>query len=141
MDRGAKPDRFVVMLRAMICYTFANVDKSRYAAAMKGEHVGEFEELVLLTVYGLGSEPYGVTIQEALERAAERQVSIGAVYAALDRLERKGYVKSRIGGSTKERGGRRKRFFSVSRSGAIVLGNMRRIRERMWQQIEEGTPS
>ncbi len=125
----------------MICYTFANVDKSRYAAAMKGEHVGEFEELVLLTVYGLGSEAYGVTIQEALERAAERQVSIGAVYAALDRLERKGYVKSRIGGSTKERGGRRQRFFSVSRSGAIVLGNMRRIRERMWQQIEEGTPS
>ncbi len=108
---------------------------------MKGEHVGEFEELVLLTVYGLASEAYGVTIQEALERAAERQVSIGAVYAALDRLERKGYVKSRIGGSTKERGGRRKRFFSVSRSGAVVLGNMRRIRERMWQQIEEGTAS
>ena len=84
---------------------------------MKGEHVGEFEELVLLTVYGLGSEAYGVTIQEALERAAERLVSMGAVYAALDRLERKSYVKSRTGGRTKERGGRRKRFFSVSPPG------------------------
>ncbi len=108
---------------------------------MKGEHVGEFEELVLLTVYGLGSEAYGVTIQEALERAAERQVSLGAVYAALDRLERKGYVRSRTGGRTKVRGGRRKRFFSVSRLGAAVLGNIRRIRERMWQQIEDGTTS
>jgi PadR family transcriptional regulator PadR len=112
-----------------------------YRPGVKGEHVGEFEELILLTVYGLGREAYGVTIQEAIERAAERQVSIGAVYAALDRLERKGYVKSRTGGQTKERGGRRKRFFTVSRSGVAVLGNMRRIRERMWQQIEDGTLS
>jgi DNA-binding PadR family transcriptional regulator len=103
---------------------------------MKGNHLGEFEELVLLTVYGAEGEAYGVTIQEKLEESVERRVSIGAVYAALDRLEGKGYLKSWTGGATEERGGRRKRFFKTTRSGIAVLKDMRRIRERIWREIE-----
>ena len=108
---------------------------------MKGNHLGEFEELVLLTVYGLGDDAYGVTIQQVLEVGAERSVSIGAVYAALDRLERKRCLRSKIGGATKERGGRRKRFFAITKNGVAVLEDMRRIREKMWRQLERTGPS
>ncbi len=103
---------------------------------MKGNHLGEFEELVLLTIYSLGDDAYGVTIQQALEEGAERSVSIGAVYAALDRLERKRCLRSRVGGATSQRGGRRKRFFRITRFGIAVLTDMRRIREKMWHQLE-----
>ena len=103
---------------------------------MKGERLGEFEELVLLTVYGLGSEAYGVPIVEKLEKDTERSVSLGAVYAALNRLEKKGHLRSKVGGVTKERGGRRKRFFQVTKPGLHVLGEMRRIREKIWRQLD-----
>lgn len=107
---------------------------------MKGDRLAEFEELVLLTVYGLGEQAYGVTIQEKLERHAERPVSLGAVYAALDRLERKGHLRSSLGGATHERGGRRKRFFAVTRAGLQAVREARRIREKIWRAIEAGAP-
>lgn len=87
-----------------------------------------FEELVLLTVASLGDEAYGVTVQEKLEADTRAAVSIGAVYAVLDRLERKGYVRSWVGGATAERGGRRKRYFKASASGLAALREMDRIR-------------
>jgi len=102
---------------------------------MKGERLGEFEEIVLLATYGLAGEAYGVTIQRRLEAAIGRNATIGAVYSALDRLERKGYLKSRIGGATHERGGRRKRFFTATRQGVKALEAMRADREAMWNLV------
>lgn len=103
---------------------------------MKGERLGEFEELVLLTVCNLSDNAYGVTIQETLEQEANRTVSVGAIYAALDRLSRKGFVESWVGGATEERGGRRKRFYRVTSAGIAGLKEMRRVREKLWQGLE-----
>lgn len=103
---------------------------------MKGTHIGEFEELVLLAVYSIDGEAYGVPLQEKLEELLDRGVSLGAVYAALDRLERKGHVHSWVGGATGERGGRRKRYFAITASGVAVLKRVRRVRERIWREIE-----
>jgi len=102
---------------------------------MKGDYLGAFEELVLLAVAGEGDDAYGVSVQERVERDAERPVSLGAVYAALDRLQRKSYVTSWIGDAGEYRGGRRKRHFAVTAEGRAVLGDMRRIRDRMWRSL------
>ena len=104
---------------------------------MKGERLGEFEEIVLLAAYGLGGDAYGVTIQQRLEESIGRGATIGAVYAALDRLERKRHLKSRVGGATHERGGRRKRFFKITLAGVQALETMRADREEMWGLVED----
>lgn len=104
---------------------------------MKGERIGEFEELVLLTVYGLGAGAYGAAIQGKLERDVERPVSLGAVYAALARLEQKGYLTSWVGGATRQRGGRRKRYFVIADPGVAALNEMRRIRQKIWRALDE----
>jgi PadR family transcriptional regulator, regulatory protein PadR len=87
------------------------------------EGLGEFEQLALLAVYRLGKEAYGTTIREAIEHATERNISIGALYTTLDRLENKGYVSSEVGEPTPERGGRAKRYFTITASG---VGAMKR---------------
>jgi PadR family transcriptional regulator len=103
---------------------------------MKGDYLGAFEELVLLAVAGVGAEAYGITVQERVERDAGRAVSLGAVYATLDRLEEKKYVTSWLGDTGLYRGGRRKRHFSVTAGGHAALRDMRRIRERMWRAVD-----
>jgi DNA-binding PadR family transcriptional regulator len=103
---------------------------------MKGDYLGAFEELVLLAVASLGDDAYGVSVQESVERGAARQISLGAVYASLDRLERKGFVRSWIGESGAFRGGRRKRHFVVTADGRAELRAMRRVRERMWRAVD-----
>jgi PadR family transcriptional regulator PadR len=103
--------------------------------AMKGDYLGAFEELVLLAVAGVGDDAYGITVQERVERDAERSVSLGAVYAALDRLEAKKYVTSWLGDAGPYRGGRRKRHFSITAAGQQALREMRRVRDRMWRSV------
>ncbi len=93
--------------------------------------IGAFEELVLLAVGGLAGEGYGVTIQADLEGKTGDPISLGAVYATLDRLERKGLVRSRMGPATAERGGRRKRVYQVTSHGVAAVRTMQRIRERL----------
>jgi PadR family transcriptional regulator PadR len=117
---------------------YTNENKLCYKGAVKGDRLGEFEELLLLAVQALREDTYGVPIQQYLERTAGRRVSMGAVYAALDRLERKGLVRSSMGESTPERGGKRKRLFSVTSLGRRTLKDVRRVRDRIWLAIEEG---
>jgi DNA-binding PadR family transcriptional regulator len=100
------------------------------------DRLGGFEELVLLAVAGLRGTGYGVTIQEQLEAETGRGISVGAVYATLDRLERKGYVQSRLGPATAERGGRRKRLYRATALGATALAQARRVRLNLWNAIE-----
>ena len=97
---------------------------------MKQRHLGEFEELVLLAVGGLGEEAYAVPIQQRIEERAGRAATMGAVYAALDRLEHKGFLASRLGEVTRQRGGKRKRFFEVTGVGLAAASAMRHARER-----------
>ncbi len=88
---------------------------------MADDFLGSFEQLVLLALMRLKDNAYGMTVRRELEERTGRTVSLGAVYATLDRMEQKGYVKSREGSSTVEREGRAKRFFRVDSSGLAAL--------------------
>jgi DNA-binding PadR family transcriptional regulator len=100
---------------------------------MKG-YIGEFEELVLLTVAVLGESAYGVTIKEAIEERANRDISIGALHSTIARLEEKGFLKSYLGGATQERGGRRKRYFQLTHSGKSALHDIKNLRDDLWKE-------
>jgi DNA-binding PadR family transcriptional regulator len=99
---------------------------------MKG-YLGEFEELVLLTVASLGEDAYGVGIKEDIERRSDRTISIGALHSTITRLEEKGMLKSWLGDPTQERGGRRKRFFEVTHLGKVSLHHMKDLRDDLWK--------
>jgi len=90
------------------------------------EYLGEFEHIVLLAVLRLGDQAYGVTIRREIEARTRREVSIGAIYATLDRLEAKKLVQSRLGDPTPERGGRSKRFFRVTAQGVSAVKHTHR---------------
>ena len=105
---------------------------------MKGDRVGEFEELTLLAVRALGEPSYAVPVQRFIEKKARRAVSMGAVYAALGRLENKGLLRSTVSEATPRRGGKRKRLYEVTPLGMRRLRELRQVRERIWRTIEEG---
>jgi PadR family transcriptional regulator, regulatory protein PadR len=90
------------------------------------DYLGEFEHIVLLAVLRLGDQAYGVTVRREIEARTGREVSIGAIYATLDRLEAKSYVQSRVGDPTPERGGRSKRFFRVTAQGLSAIKHTHR---------------
>jgi DNA-binding PadR family transcriptional regulator len=98
---------------------------------MKGDYLGAFEELVLLAVQALGDAAYGANVERTLEREARRPVSLGAVHTALERLEAKGLVESEHSEPIGERGGRRRRIFSLTREGRAVLRETDAIRGRV----------
>ena len=102
---------------------------------MKGTQLGEFEELVLLTIAFLYDEAYSVAVVEELSRRADRPVILGVVHRTMQRLEEKGLVTSRFGEATAERGGRRKRLFTVTTTGERALLEARRIRTELWAGI------
>src|SRR5882672_8725081 len=85
------------------------------------DYLGEFEHMIVLALLRLEDRAYGVTVRQEIEFRTKREVSIGAVYATLDRLETKGYVKSHRGDPTPERGGRAKRFFRVTPKGVAAV--------------------
>jgi PadR family transcriptional regulator, regulatory protein PadR len=88
---------------------------------LKGNHLGELEELVLISVASLPDNAYGVSVQQYILAKAQREVNISAIHEVLKRLERKGYMKSKMGGATNERGGRRKRFFILTSAGSRAM--------------------
>lgn len=102
---------------------------------MRRSDLGEFEEVVLLAVAVLTPKAYSVVIAEELERETGQTVSTGAVHAALQRLEQKGYLRSELGEATPERGGRRKRLFTVTALGGRVLTEVQSVRNRLWERI------
>jgi PadR family transcriptional regulator PadR len=102
-----------------------------------GEQIflGEFELMVLLTILRLGDEAYGVPLSRELGRMRGREVAVGSVYAALDRLEAKGAVTSTLGASTPERGGRAKRYFRVTEQGLRSVRETRRVLDELWGSL------
>ena len=99
---------------------------------MKG-YIGEFEELVLLTIASLGEQAYGVAIKEDIEKRSNRRISIGALHSTITRLEEKGLIKSWLGDPTQERGGRRKRFFEITQQGKVSVHHVKDLRDELWK--------
>jgi DNA-binding PadR family transcriptional regulator len=104
---------------------------------MKGTNLGEFEELVLLTIAVLLNEAYSVAICDELERQTKRSAKLGVVHAVLNRLEEKGYVKSKLGEATQTRGGKRKRYYTVTSAGKSALYKAKELRDQLWSMIPE----
>jgi PadR family transcriptional regulator, regulatory protein PadR len=102
---------------------------------MKGTYIGEFEELVLLSVGILFDDAYGLAIVDELEKQTGRNIMMSSVHKSLVRLEDKGYLKSRMGGSTETRGGRDKRLYTLTQAGKKVLADSRELRNEMWKQV------
>lgn len=98
--------------------------------------LGEFEQVTLLAVARLKEEAYGVTIRKEIEDRSSRKVAIGSVYAALERMERKGMILSTVGEPTPERGGRAKRYFELSPAGLKALLDARATLNRLWEDLE-----
>lgn len=102
---------------------------------MKGTYLGEFQEIVLLTILVLGENAYGVTIQDEIGDRTGRKVSRGALHTALTRLDEKGFISSEYGGATAARGGRRKRFYQVTNLGRSALEEAKSLRDELWSEV------
>lgn len=97
--------------------------------------LGEFEQALLLAIVHLGDEAYGVTIRHEIERRTDREVAVGALYTSLDRLERKGFVRSAMSEPVATRGGRSKRYFHLRPAGAAALRQSRERLARLWDGL------
>lgn len=95
------------------------------------DNLGEFEQLVVLAILRLRENAYGMTVRRELEERAGRKVTIGALYSTLDRLQEKGFITSELGEPTPERGGRAKRFFTLSPSGREALDKSLRAVQKL----------
>ena len=104
---------------------------------MKKYQLGEFEEIVMLTVGVLFDEAYGVSIKKDIEKRLSRKVSVGALQTALKRLEDKGYLKSREGEATEERAGRPKKYFQITAYGRRAMEYTKNTRDSLWAAIPE----
>lgn len=104
---------------------------------MAKEYLGEFEELVLTMVGILQDDAYGNLIVKEIKERVGRDVNLSAVHVTLYRLEDKGYVKSRMGGATNARGGRRKRIFTITNAGLAMLRAMKESRMDLWKLIPQ----
>jgi PadR family transcriptional regulator, regulatory protein PadR len=100
------------------------------------DYLGEFEHIVILALLRLSDRAYGVTVRQEIASRIDREVSIGAIYATLERLEGKGYVKSRLGDPTPERGGRSKRFFRVTAEGLAAVNRTHRALQSMTDGLD-----
>jgi len=101
----------------------------------KEKFLGEFEQFLLLAILKLGDNAYGSTIRQLLAETISRDVTIGALYTTLERMEKKGLVESRMGEATAERGGRAKKYFKVSAQGQTSLKRSKQALANMWQGL------
>ena len=104
---------------------------------MKGDYLGAFEELILLTVASLNKDAYAVSVKREIEVQAKRKTNISAIHSSLYRLEDKGFLISEFGGATQRRGGKKKRYFYVTNAGFAVLQEAKDLREKYWKSIPQ----
>ena len=104
---------------------------------MGKEYLGEFEELILTLVAALQDDAYGAAIADEIEKKLKREITLSAVHVTLYRLEDKGYIKSKMGGATNERGGRRKRIFTITSAGMAMLKAMQDSRMTLWNMVPQ----
>ena len=103
---------------------------------MQAMYLGEFEHIVLLAILRLGDEAYAIPIREEIEERTGRAVARGALYTALERLESKHYLRSRMSEPLPERGGRSRRYFTLTPAGLSAMRASRRSLLRLWQGLE-----
>ena len=126
------------MIFETFLYTFTNnIKRLHKIIEMKGTYLGEFEELVLLCIAVLYEEAYGVNIKKNIEEQANRKVSIGAVHAAVNRPEEKGFLRSNFGEPSKSRGGKRKKLYNVTNAGKEALQTAMQMRQKFWNQLPD----
>jgi PadR family transcriptional regulator PadR len=111
---------------------FAYIDQMR-----KRDYLGQFELMVLLAILQAGDDAYGVPIAREIEDTTGKEVALGSIYAALDRLEAKGLVTSEMGDPTPERGGRAKRYFTVTGKGVREARETQRTLKKLWSGLPE----
>lgn len=99
----------------------------------KTNYLGEFEELILTMVLVVEDEAYGNTIVKAIKQHQNREVNLSSVHITLYRLEEKGFLESYMGGATKTRGGRKKRYFKITNAGKVLLQKMKDARMNLWK--------
>lgn len=104
---------------------------------MGKEYLGEFEELILTMVAVLQEDAYGAAISDEIGARLKREVNLSAVHVTLYRLEDKGYIRSKVGGATKERGGRRKRIYTITSAGLAMLRALKESRMELWKMIPQ----
>lgn len=104
---------------------------------MAKEFLGDFEELILTVVAAFQENAYGAAITLEIEKLIGRKVTLSAVHVTLYRLEDKGYIKSKVGGATNERGGRRKRIYTITRAGVAILKAMQETRIDLWKTLPQ----
>lgn len=128
---------FLITARSKKDSKLDRIDKRDFFSIIElmASYLGEFELMLLLAVIQLGDEAYGVPISRELERHRGRSVSIGSVYAALERLEGKGLIVSSLGDSTPERGGKAKRYFRVTKEGLRQIRETKQVLTKLWRQI------
>ncbi len=102
------------------------------------KHIGELEEIIMLTIGVLSEDAYGLAIKNEIDSRLNRKVSMGALHTALYRLEEKGYLHSRLGEATNVRGGKPKRYFQVTMHGQQILKETADHRNLLWKSIPEG---
>ena len=102
---------------------------------MAPDTLGEFEQVILLAIAHLGSEAYGTSIRREIEARTGREIAVGALYTALERLERKDYVASAMSDPTPQRGGRARRHFHIEPDGAAALKRSRDLLAKMWDGL------
>ncbi|MEM6816065.1 MAG: helix-turn-helix transcriptional regulator [Bacteroidota bacterium] len=102
------------------------------------KYIGELEEVIMLTIGILEDGAYGLAIKREIDKRLNRKVSMGAMHTGLYRLEKKGYLTSRLGEATSIRGGKPKRYFTVTMHGQQVLKETMDDRKKLWQSIPEG---
>jgi len=104
---------------------------------MAKEYLGEFEELILTLVAAMQEDAYGAAIADELEVRLKREANLSAVHVTLYRLEDKGFIKSKLGGATNERGGRRKRIYTITSAGLAMLRAMKETRMDLWKLVPQ----
>ena len=104
---------------------------------MKGTFLGEFEEIVLLGTCVLGDESYANKIRKEVEAHAQRSFNLSAIHSALYRMEKKGFLSSKLSDASQKRGGKRKRIFKPTHAGLKALKQIKATRESLWTSIPE----